>query len=133
MRPKWCGYASVRQAALAVDQGTVYASHAYLPHVLAGYATLAFELYEQMGGAPGTVVMPAGQGNLLLGATRGFVALKSAGLIERAPNGRRPGLSLRPLWALFPQGQPGWFSGGGRDAGRGVQVLFPVRGDAAWK
>jgi threonine synthase len=121
------------QAALrAVDQGAVYASHAYMPQVLTGYATLAFELYEQMGRAPGAVVMPAGQGNLLLGAARGFVALKSAGLIERVPQmvGVQA-MACAPLWALFRYGAAGlgWVAEG-ETLAEGVRVRFPMRGDA---
>ncbi len=44
----------------------VYASHAYLPFNLPGYATLAYELVTQLGCAPGSVLLPVGQGGLLL-------------------------------------------------------------------
>ncbi|OGO37985.1 MAG: hypothetical protein A2W35_00640 [Chloroflexi bacterium RBG_16_57_11] len=121
------------QAALrAVEQGLVYASHAYLPQALAGYATLAFELYEQIGGAPGAVVLPAGQGNLLLAAARGFAALKSAGLIQRIPKivGVQA-LACAPLWALYRYGAAGlgWVAEG-ETLAEGVRVRFPIRGDA---
>lgn len=69
----------------AADEGQVYASHAHMPHVLAGYATLAYELVEQMGGAPGALVTPVGQGGLLLGIGRGFRSLLAAGRIDRMP------------------------------------------------
>jgi threonine synthase len=121
------------QAALrAVEMGMVYASHAYLPQVLPGYATLAFELCEQMGGAPGAVVMPAGQGNLLLSTARGFMALKATGTIERVP--RMVGvqaLACAPLWALFRYGAAGlgWVAEG-ETLAEGVRVRFPMRGDA---
>ena len=65
--------------------GKAYASHAYLPFGLAGYATIAYELYEAMGTAPGTVVAPAGHGGLLLGLLRGFRALKAGAYIEKMP------------------------------------------------
>ena len=65
------------------ELGTVYASHAYLPFGLQGYATVAYELVEQLGCAPGTVLAPVGHGSLLLGLGRGFVSLKSAGVIDR--------------------------------------------------
>jgi threonine synthase len=51
------------EAALkAAQAGIVYASHAYLPYNLPGYATCAYEIVEQLGEAPGAVVIPAGQG-----------------------------------------------------------------------
>ncbi len=65
--------------------GKAYASHAYLPFGLAGYATIAFELYEAMGDAPGTIVAPVGHGGLLLGLVRGFRALQASGAITNMP------------------------------------------------
>jgi threonine synthase len=74
------------QAVLAeAQQGVPYASHAYLPFGLAGIATIAYELLEQSGGVPGTIVAPVGHGGLLLGILRGFAALQRAGLIDRLP------------------------------------------------
>jgi len=69
----------------AATQGTVYASHAYLPFNLPGYATIAYEIREQLGRAPGAVIVPAGQGGLLLGAWRGFEALNQAGAEKETP------------------------------------------------
>jgi threonine synthase len=66
-------------------RGMVYASHAYLPHGLAGIATMAFEIVEQLEKQPGTVVVPVGQGTLLLGLHMGFEAMKKAGAIARVP------------------------------------------------
>ncbi len=113
-------------------QGMPYASHAYLPFNLPGYATLAYELFEQLGQAPGSVLIPAGQGGLLLGAARGFVALQQAGLIAALP--RLIGVQARacaPLWALASYGAAGlmWV----REAptlAEGVRVKNPLRGDA---
>jgi threonine synthase len=89
----------------AVEKGSVYASHAYLPFGLPGYATAAYEIVEQLGGAPGTVLVPAGHGNFLLGLARGFVGLKSSGLIGHLP--RLVGVQARacaPLWTIFRNG-----------------------------
>lgn len=69
----------------AVEAGAAYATHAWSPYFVAGQQTLAWELWEQLKGAPSAVVMPAGQGLLLLGVTRGFRALYAAGLIDRLP------------------------------------------------
>lgn len=69
----------------AAKEGSVYASHVYLPFNLPGYATLAYELFEALGQALGAVVVPAGQGGLLLGIARGFQVLQKAGSIERCP------------------------------------------------
>lgn len=67
------------------QEGVCYASHAYLPFGMLGVATIAFEIFEQMGGIPGTVIAPAGHGSLLLGIARGFRALVNAGYAVRMP------------------------------------------------
>ncbi len=69
----------------AADAGTVYASHAYLPFNLPSYATIAYEIVEQLGSIPAAVIVPVGQGGLLLGSWRGFGALKQAGVTREAP------------------------------------------------
>ncbi len=103
------------------DRGAVYASHAYLPHGIAGMATIAYELVEQLGRAPAAVVTPVGQGTLFLGLHRGFIALRDAGLIEAMP--RLIGvqaLSCAPICGGLPgRGCRAWLGQGGRDARRG--------------
>jgi threonine synthase len=70
----------------AAAQGTYYASHYYNPFALEGLKTIAYEIWEQLGWrAPDNLVLPVGQGTLLLGAYRGFKDLLTAGLIERPP------------------------------------------------
>jgi threonine synthase len=69
----------------AAESGMVYASHAYLPFNLPGYATCAYEIYEQLGCGPGAVIVPAGQGGFLLGMARGFEALLRADKIQKMP------------------------------------------------
>jgi threonine synthase len=75
------------EAAIARVQstGATYASHIYDPYFLQGTKTFAFELWEQLGVAPEAVIVPVGNGTLLLGAARGFRELRAAGLIDRAP------------------------------------------------
>ena len=121
------------EAALkAVKHEVAYASHAYMPFGLAGYATLAYELFQQIGGPPGTIVTPVGQGGLLLGIGRGFAALQQAGLVENLPKiiGVQA-LACAPLWALFTYGPDGlsWVSEG-MTLAEGVRVRHPLRGDA---
>jgi threonine synthase len=121
--------AAVREAA---GRGAVYASHAFLPHGLPGYATAAYEIVEALGQAPGAVVVPAGQGNFLLALGRGFAALRAAGVIDRLPP--LYGVQARacaPLWAVFQYGPAGlgWVSEG-ETLAEGVRVRHPARGDA---
>ncbi len=63
-----------------------YASHLWQPTFLAGTATFAYEVFEQLGRrAPDAVVVPLGGGTLLLGIHIGFARLLAAGLIARVP------------------------------------------------
>jgi threonine synthase len=116
----------------AAAQGEVYASHAYMPFGLAGYATIAYELFEQLGQAPGAVVAPAGQGNLLLAIGRGLAMLQRQGRIESLPVlvGVQA-LACAPLWAVHRYGAAGlgWVAEG-ETLAEGVRVRHPVRGDA---
>jgi threonine synthase len=124
------------QAALkAADDGAAYASHAYLPHNLEGYATCAYEIVDQLGSAPGAVIVPAGQGGLLLGLGRGFVALQAAGRI-----GELPALigvqaaACAPLAALFEVGLVGLdLVTEGPTVAEGVRVRTPLRAEAVLK
>ena len=115
-----------------VCAGAVYASHAYLPFGLAGIASIAYEIYEQLGGAPGTLVAPVGHGGLLLGVMRGFAALKQAGLIERLPvylgvQARR----CAPAWLAFTRGLGAMEAvEEGPTLAEGVRVRRPVRVEA---
>jgi threonine synthase len=68
-----------------VNNGSVYASHAYLPHGLAGVATIAYEITSELGRGPGTVIAPVGHGGLLLGLAWGFNALRTTGVIDTVP------------------------------------------------
>jgi len=109
-----------------------YASHAYLPVNIPGYATAAYEIFEQIGGAPGVVIVPAGQGGLLLGLYRGFDALKRAGLVKSIPH--MVGVQARacsPLWVLSTAGMSAWgFVTEGQTLAEGVRVKSPLRAGA---
>jgi len=73
-------------AALRAAQEHYYASHVWNPYFLEGTKTWAFEVWEQLGfRAPETVVLPAGNGTLLIGSYRGFSELRTAGCIDVVP------------------------------------------------
>lgn len=119
---------AVRRAA---EDDAVYASHAYLPFGIPGIATIAYELVEQLGAAPGSLIAPVGHGSLLLGIAKGFGALRAAGIIPNQP--LLVGVQARacaPLWALSTQGPAGlaWVTEG-ETAAEGVRVRQPLRGD----
>ncbi|MEP6637706.1 MAG: pyridoxal-phosphate dependent enzyme [Chloroflexota bacterium] len=84
--PRSAAGAEARRALEDAAPDVAYASHLWQPAFLAGTATFAYEVFEQLGGqAPDAVVAPLGGGTLLLGASIGFARLRAAGLIERVP------------------------------------------------
>lgn len=77
---------AARAAVAAGDPDVAYASHLWHPSFLAGTATFAYEVYEQLGHrAPDAVIVPLGGGTLLLGIHLGFGRLREAGLIDTVP------------------------------------------------
>ncbi len=70
----------------AAETGSIYASHAYLPFGMPGIATIAYELYWQLGQqVPGSVIAPVGHGHLLRGIVDGFMALQQQHYIDTLP------------------------------------------------
>ena len=74
------------EAAESAADNVFYASHTWNPFFLHGTKTFAFEVCEQLGWrAPDTVVLPVGNGSLLLGSHIGFHELLKAKIIKRIP------------------------------------------------
>lgn len=121
------------QAALqAVEGGAVYASHAYSPAYLLGQQTFAWEMWEQSGGnLPEALVIPVGQGGLLLGAWMGFKCLLLAGLIRRMPKlyAVQPEV-LAPIPAAFKAGSEAVdeVRPGEKSLAEGLAIVKPARG-----
>ncbi|MEW2394629.1 threonine synthase [Streptomyces sp. NPDC046862] len=91
--------ATARAAREAADEeGVFYASHVFNPYFLHGTKTYVHELWEDLGGRlPDVIVVPVGNGTLLLGAALAVDELYSAGLI-----GRRPALYAVQSAAVAP-------------------------------
>lgn len=49
-----------------------YASHVLNPHFHHGVKTWSFEVFDQLGEVPGTILLPVGNGSLFLGVVLGF-------------------------------------------------------------
>lgn len=74
------------RAVWAAAQVHYYASHSWNPYFFHGTKTWAYEVWEQLGWqAPDTIILPAGNGTLILGAHFGFRELLHAGEISRLP------------------------------------------------
>ncbi|MGW7464134.1 threonine synthase [Streptomyces xantholiticus] len=103
--------AAARTAADA--DGVFYASHVYNPYFLHGTKTYVYELWEDLGGRlPEAIVVPVGNGTLLLGAAQALSELHTHGLIDS-----RPALiavqaeAVSPLAAAFHAGADGLLDG----------------------
>lgn len=118
-------------AALKDAAKAYYASHCRNPFFIQGVKTFAFETAEQLGwNAPDTLILPVGNGTLLLGAYIGFGELQNAGLIKKIPKfiGVQAA-NCSPLYNLFSAG-----TASSRNellqstAAEGIAVAEPVRG-----
>ena len=75
------------------------------PYGVEGDKTLAYEVCQQLGGAPAWVVIPIGAGPLLVGCFKGFGELRAAGQIATLP--RMVGVQARncaPIVRAFERG-----------------------------
>jgi threonine synthase len=94
---------AVDAAALEAAKAVYYASHCWNPFFLQGTKTFAYEICEQLGWqAPDTVILPAGNGTLLLGSYLGFKDLMRVGITSRIP--RLVGVQAArcaPLYRMF--------------------------------
>jgi threonine synthase len=114
------------------EKGAIYASHAYLPHGMAGMATVAFELVEQLAEGPGSIIMPVGQGSLLLGLAQGFQSLLNAGELQHLP--RLIAIQSKacaPIWMEYATGEYG--SSAIREEmtlAEGIRILNPLRAES---
>lgn len=121
---------SALAAQAAAAQGAYYASHNYSPFFVEGAKTLAYEVWEQLGRGPDNVIVPLGNGSLLIGAYRGFGELQRADLIDCMP--RLFGVQARacaPIWEAY---RLGWEDAApvvpGTTAAEGIRIASPVRG-----
>lgn len=74
------------EVATSNSREMAYASHAWHPAFLLGQMTVAWEIWEQLGGAvPDWLIAPTGHGGTLLGAWRGFQHLRVSGVTNKLP------------------------------------------------
>ena len=70
----------------ATKRSLVYASHVLSPYFVEGTKLFAYEVFQQTTGRlPRHIVMPVGNGSLLLGALKGFSELKRGGHVAEIP------------------------------------------------
>jgi threonine synthase len=119
------------RAALEAAATCVYASHVYSPWFLQGTKTFAYEVTQQLGWtAPDTLVLPAGNGTLLLGAYLGFTELARAGIVSRVPRIIAvQAAACAPLARAFEDGsdEPAAIHTS-HTAAEGIAIAAPARG-----
>ncbi len=115
----------------AQEEDVYYASHVYNPFFHQGTKTYAFEIVEQLGRAPDTLVVPVGNGTLLIGAWIGFSDMLRIGQTHRMPRiiaVQSEGCA--PIYEAFVAGadtvQPADNTGTTAD---GIAIADPKRGD----
>jgi len=119
------------RAALAAAETTYYASHSWNPFFFHGTKTFAYEVWEQLGfRAPDAVLLPAGNGTLLIGSFIGFRELKDAGRIDRIPRHIAvQSAACAPLLRMFLEGLDVVPAVESRETlAEGVAIAEPVRG-----
>ena len=67
------------------ENDLVYASHNLSPYFVEGTKTFAYEVAAQMSPAPLHIVIPVGNGSLLMGCWNGYSELIAAGVVDRMP------------------------------------------------
>lgn len=75
----------LRQLAIEGNTRLVISAYRYSPDGMEGLKTIAYEIVEEIGGAPDHIFVPVGGGGLLSGIWRGFKDLKERGRIGRLP------------------------------------------------
>jgi threonine synthase len=123
--------AAAAAAGLKAAESSYYAGHAWNPFFLQGTKTFAYEVWEQLGWrAPDSLILPVGNGTLLLGSYIGFRDLIGAGLIDHMP--RLIGVqsaNCDPVRTAFRNGDTEVSSiACGETVADGIAVPLPVRG-----
>jgi threonine synthase len=111
--------------------GTFYASHVYHPFFLHGTKTYVLELWEQLGGRlPEVLVLPAGNGTLVLGAYLACRELLTQGLISQVPRiAAVQAAACAPLASAFKRGLAAPDEVEGKQTiAEGIAIARPARG-----
>ena len=103
----------------------VYASHNLSPYFLEGTKTFAYEIARRFGGdMPTHIVIPVGNGSLLIGAHKGFAELQRAGVIDASP--RLHAIQARAVMPLAAE-----FAGNAPAPAAGAAVSTTIAGGIA--
>lgn len=118
-------------AALEAARKLYYASHCWNPFFLHGSKSFAYEVWEQLEGkAPDTLVLPVGNGTLLLGAYIGFDDLLKWGYIARLPKliGVQSANCAPLAQAFAREAEAPWMIEKRDTLAEGIAIAEPIRG-----
>ncbi len=116
---------------LVAARSAYYASHTWNPFFLHGTKTFAYEVAEQLGWkSPDVLILPAGNGTLVLGSFIGFRELVNATIVERLPRiVAVQSLACSPLYEAFTRGSDEVRPvSGAPTIAEGIAIADPVRG-----
>ncbi len=117
-------------AALAYqdERGLCYASHNLSPYFLEGTKTFAYEVAQQFQNhTPKHIVMPVGNGSLLIGSWKGFRELREQGVISEIPKLHSiQAEAVQPIVAAF-KGKDWKPQPGAKTVAGGISVAEPPR------
>ena len=120
------------RAVLTAAEKDYYASHSWNPFFFQGTKTFAFEVCEQLGWrSPDVLILPAGNGTLLLGAYIGFSELLSTGVVHKIPKiiGVQAA-NCAPLFTAFRKGLKDIPKIDKKDTlAEGIAIAEPIRGN----
>lgn len=119
------------RAAEQAASHTYYASHNWSPYFVHGIKTYAFEIWEQLQcTAPHKIIVPAGQGSLVLGCYLAFRHLLQSKIISRFPQIIAvQAKNCAPLYEAFIQGKAEPVQIEKRETiAEGISSALPVRG-----
>jgi threonine synthase len=119
------------RAVMKAAEKNYYASHSWNPFFFQGTKTLSFEVCEQLGWkSPDTVVLPVGNGALLLGAYIGFKELLNTGIIKKIPKIIAvQSANCAPLYRAFKENSERIPKIDKKDTlAEGIAVAEPIRG-----
>ncbi len=118
-------------AAMQAARSCYYASHNWNPYFLHGVKTIAFEIWEQLDWKiPDNIIVPVGQGSLVLGCQIGFNELKAAGEIKKLPRiFAVQAANCAPLYQAFQKGLAEPVTIQKKETiAEGISSAFPIRG-----
>jgi threonine synthase len=77
--------AALKKARAMADTGALYLVNSLNPYRIEGQKTLAFEIWEQLGKVPETVIVPVGNAGNISAIWKGFWELKNLAITNRTP------------------------------------------------